>query len=605
MPTLSSAGRIRLCVSVLLGGACAAWAQDPSLIGYWSMNEGTGTTVADMSVYGNRGTLSGANWGFGYSGTGLWFDGTDDGVTIPHQPSLDATTGLTICAWIRGSSYLQQYEEVVFKRYSYWLGLANKRLYAGVVTTHGLGTTTGFTMLTPLTWTFVALTYDSRLGGYPTNLLDCDGFQPMPNGALIPDGGPNDWDQELREIGNFLYDPNDPDPQRLYKFTYSAYVLPYYEDQVWVGAAFSPDGVTWTKYGPPIISRASEDPYVVLVDGGYYLYCEDKGAVPFRNIRRFRSSDFVNWTDDGVVFDIQPGGDPPGWQWGDVSSPLVWIENGTWYLLYEGRGGGYLGRIGLATSSDGLSWTRVGDDPVLTEPVGGWDDTAQVPDDLMRVGDQYCLTFHGCNTNNPVGFWAGLAYSTDLVHWTASPANPVNAYDTMMLLQQGNNTYGFSQMYRVGVQRFQAWKMSAPKLYINGLPEVMAPKKDLANGTINVMNTPVSIGEQIDTPHYDFFGAIDEVRMYNRALTGDEILGLIGPPPGPPPMIGDVNCDGSINFGDINPFVLVMTNLPGWLAAYPGCPLSNADINQDSTVDFADINPFVTLLSYTVTGRGG
>ena len=67
-----------------------------------------------------------------------------------------------------------------------------------------------------------------------------------------------------------------------------------------------------------------------------------------------------------------------------------------------------------------------------------------------------------------------------------------------------------------------------------------------------------------------------------------------------PPVIlrpGDLNCDGAIDFGDINPFVLALTDPPGYGNAYPGCNLLNGDINSDGTVDFGDINPFVNCLT--------
>jgi hypothetical protein len=60
---------------------------------------------------------------------------------------------------------------------------------------------------------------------------------------------------------------------------------------------------------------------------------------------------------------------------------------------------------------------------------------------------------------------------------------------------------------------------------------------------------------------------------------------------------GDVNCDGDVDFGDINPFVMALTNPAAYDAAYPGCPLANRDINGDGLVDFGDINPFVTVLT--------
>ena len=67
-----------------------------------------------------------------------------------------------------------------------------------------------------------------------------------------------------------------------------------------------------------------------------------------------------------------------------------------------------------------------------------------------------------------------------------------------------------------------------------------------------------------------------------------------------PPRVGDLSCDGSVNFKDINPFVLYLSNFSGWRATYPDCPPENGDINGDGTYgqgSFGDINPFVALLS--------
>jgi hypothetical protein len=60
---------------------------------------------------------------------------------------------------------------------------------------------------------------------------------------------------------------------------------------------------------------------------------------------------------------------------------------------------------------------------------------------------------------------------------------------------------------------------------------------------------------------------------------------------------GDLNCDGVINFKDINPFVLALSSWGGYLQSYPNCDIMLADINQDGYVTFADINPFVAILS--------
>lgn len=65
-------------------------------------------------------------------------------------------------------------------------------------------------------------------------------------------------------------------------------------------------------------------------------------------------------------------------------------------------------------------------------------------------------------------------------------------------------------------------------------------------------------------------------------------------------LVGDLNCDGSVNFSDINPFVLYLSNYATWEAQNPGCNPLNGDINGDGTYgqsSFGDINPFVALLS--------
>ena len=53
-------------------------------------------------------------------------------------------------------------------------------------------------------------------------------------------------------------------------------------------------------------------------------------------------------------------------------------------------------------------------------------------------------------------------------------------------------------------------------------------------------------------------------------------------------LVGDVNCDGEINFSDISPFILLLSS---------GEFDPKADINGDGSVDFLDIAPFIGLLS--------
>ncbi len=63
--------------------------------------------------------------------------------------------------------------------------------------------------------------------------------------------------------------------------------------------------------------------------------------------------------------------------------------------------------------------------------------------------------------------------------------------------------------------------------------------------------------------------------------------------------VGDLNCDGMVDFGDINPFVTFLSNQAAWVSAFPGCNPQNGDINGDGTYgegSLGDINPFVVLM---------
>jgi len=81
-------------------------------VGVWNFDEGIGTTLTDISGYGNNGTLgkgangTGLDWVFSdIGGTALQFDGVDDYVNCGNDSSLDLTSKGTIIFWAKISSY--------------------------------------------------------------------------------------------------------------------------------------------------------------------------------------------------------------------------------------------------------------------------------------------------------------------------------------------------------------------------------------------------------------------------------------------------------------------------------------------------------------------
>lgn len=102
-------------------------------------------------------------------------------------------------------------------------------------------------------------------------------------------------------------------------------------------------------------------------------------------------------------------------------------------------------------------------------------------------------------------------------------------------------------------------------------PLVLAPAPQLGLG---------APGDNIDALDYT---------LCNTPITCATIYGIRN-------KLGDMNCDGSVNFKDIDPFVSALGGPMVYNAAHPFCLWTNADANLDGNVTFRDIDPFVALL---------
>ena len=72
-----------------------------SPVAAYALDEGTGTTFADKSGFGNNGTLSNATWTtFGKFGSALVFNGTSSRGSVNDSVSLDLTNAMTLEAWV-------------------------------------------------------------------------------------------------------------------------------------------------------------------------------------------------------------------------------------------------------------------------------------------------------------------------------------------------------------------------------------------------------------------------------------------------------------------------------------------------------------------------
>jgi len=108
---------IQLGLSAVFLCACSlAVAQSSGLVAAYSFDEGSGTSAADSSGNGNKGTLvNGATWSTSAKfGAAASFDGSDDRIDVGDSNSLDLTSGMTLEAWVRPTAN-SGYRTVVLK----------------------------------------------------------------------------------------------------------------------------------------------------------------------------------------------------------------------------------------------------------------------------------------------------------------------------------------------------------------------------------------------------------------------------------------------------------------------------------------------------------
>jgi predicted GH43/DUF377 family glycosyl hydrolase len=196
------------------------------------------------------------------------------------------------------------------------------------------------------------------------------------------------------------------------------------------------DGKNWQEYaGNPILewgpSGSWDDylissPSVMKVGDTYYMYYAGTNEF-FWRIGLASSPDRVTWTKYSGNPVFNPG-DFGEWDDQGVQDPMV-IFDGTEYKMYYTGDDGSTRRIGLATSTDGLNWTRASNNPVLTEGrQGDWDSEEVAYPFVFYDGDKYYMYYSGYRFTYAYGpYWEiGLATSTDGYHWQKQDAlNPV------------------------------------------------------------------------------------------------------------------------------------------------------------------------------------
>ncbi len=180
----------------------------------------------------------------------------------------------------------------------------------------------------------------------------------------------------------------------------------------------------------------------------------------------------------------------------------------------------------------------------------------------LSTGEAASFSVTVDNANEPLRIT--LAFHDAPAAVNASYA-PVNDLDLVVTAPTSETYYG---NYFLAGQSTPAGSPD-PK---NNVEQVCLLSPPVGVWTVTVSATAVNVGAQ----------------GYAVVVTGAVTEGAL--------VRGDINCDGVIDFMDIDAFVLALSDPAGYAAAYPDCNWLSADCNGDGTVDFADINAFVALL---------
>jgi hypothetical protein len=214
-----------------------------------------------------------------------------------------------------------------------------------------------------------------------------------------------------------------------------------YPAAVSIGYATSSDGYTWSLASKDPVLTTDKVTYAgiaifassVLVgdDGTWtlYFYTVDLSTPAHTTIGRATAPKPTGpWTPDAApVLRLGAAG---VWDSYSVAHPSVVRTSAGYVMYYSGSSGAAdaHGAIGMATSPDGVHWTKRAD-PVLSAGTGDeWDGQFIYDPNVVQTPSGYVMAYLAVSPTGtvPTPFTAfGYATSADGVTWTKSSANPI------------------------------------------------------------------------------------------------------------------------------------------------------------------------------------
>ena len=238
---------------------------------------------------------------------------------------------------------------------------------------------------------------------------------------LAPESGA-DWDGLRVNIPTVIAGPGK------YQMWYQGRGLSFNGYGSSLGYAESTDGLSWDKYaGNPVLEpgetgewdSAYRGQVSLIKDGGLYKmwYSGGPPSGPWQT-GYATSSDGLEW-DIYAGNPVLPAGSPGSWDETESDGPTVIKEGAVYKMWYHGCNADCtVSGIGYATSPDGVNWTKYASNPVLQATPGQWDESGLGWPRAIKNGATYEMWYH---SNGKIGH----ATSLDGVNWTKYAGNPV------------------------------------------------------------------------------------------------------------------------------------------------------------------------------------
>lgn len=223
---------------------------------------------------------------------------------------------------------------------------------------------------------------------------------------VLSPGVSGSWDETSTIAGAVIKEESG------YKMYYVGWSNPY--EQWHIGLATSSDGITWQKHPLPVLYGTTGwetrivPSSILKISGIYYLYYYGS-MVNNNKIGLATSTDGINWT--------KYSGNPileatQSWEGSGIAHPSVIKDEGIYKMVYVNKASN---GFGIATSIDGITWTKDNHNPFFIEEntTNNWADEDIAYPFFMKINNEYRIYYSGIGDPNSIVYRIGFMRKFD------------------------------------------------------------------------------------------------------------------------------------------------------------------------------------------------